>query len=82
LVKQSSDGVYIFDPKTAKILEANEQFKKMLGYSEEEIPALTLYDIVVLDRETLDASIKKALLEGVYIYGLRHYRCKGGSVIV
>jgi len=81
LVKQSSDGVYIFDPKTAKILEANEQFKKMLGYSEEEIPGLTLYDIVVLAKETLDASIKKALLEGVYIYGLRHYRCKGGSVI-
>jgi PAS domain S-box-containing protein len=81
LVKQSSDGVYIFDPKTANILEANDQFKKMLGYSEEEIPGLSLYDIVILDKEVIDASIKKALRDGVYIYGLRHYRCKNGSLI-
>lgn len=81
LVKQSSDGVYIFDPKTAKILEANDQFKKMLGYSEEEIPDLSLYDIVVHRKEVIDSSIKKVLREGVYIYGLRHYRCKNGSII-
>jgi len=81
LVKQSSDGVYIFDPKTAKILEANDQFKKMLGYSEEEIPGLSLYDIVINRKEIIDLSIKKILRDGVYIYGLRHYRCKNGSVI-
>lgn len=81
LVKQSSDGVYIFDPKTAKILEANDQFKKMLGYSEEEIPDLSLYDIVVHRKEIIDSSIKKVLREGVYIYGLRHYRCKNSSII-
>ena len=81
LVKQSSDGVYIFDPKTAKILEANDQFKKMLGYSEEEIAGLSLYDIVILEKEVIDASIKKVLRDGIYIYGLRHYRCKNSSAI-
>lgn len=81
LVKQSSDGVYIFDPKTAKILEANDQFKKMLGYSEEEITGLSLYDIVILEKEVIDASIKKVMRDGIYIYGLRHYRCKNGSAI-
>jgi PAS domain S-box-containing protein len=81
LVKQSSDGVYIFDPKTAKILEANEQFKKMLGYTEEEIAVLSLYDIVILEKKVIEASIKKVLRDGIYIYGLRHYRCKNGSAI-
>lgn len=81
LVKQSSDGVYIFDPKTAKILEANDQFKKMLGYSEEEIPGLSLYDIVINRKSIIDSGIKKILRDGVYIYGLRHYRCKNGSMI-
>jgi PAS domain S-box-containing protein len=81
LVKQSSDGVYIFDPKTAKILEANDQFKKMLGYTEEEIAGLSLYDIVILEKKVIDASIKKVLRDGIYIYGLRHYRCKNGSAI-
>lgn len=81
LVKQSSDGVYIFDPKTAKILEANDQFKKMLGYTDEEIAKLSLYDIVILEKEIIDAGIKKVLRDGIYIYGLRHYRCKNGSTI-
>ncbi len=81
LVKQSSDGVYIFDPKTAKILEANDQFKKMLGYREEEIAGLSLYDIVILEKKVIEASIKKVLRDGIYIYGLRHYRCKNGSAI-
>lgn len=81
LVKQSSDGVYIFDPKTAKILEANDQFKKMLGYTEEEIAGLSLYDIVILEKKVIEASIKKVLRDGIYIYGLRHYRCKNGSAI-
>jgi PAS domain S-box-containing protein len=81
LVKQSSDGVYIFDPKTAKILEANDQFKKMLGYTEEEIAGLSLYDIVILEKKVIEASIKKVLRDGIYIYGLRHYRCKNSSAI-
>jgi len=81
LVKQSSDGVYIFDPKTAKILEANDQFKKMLGYTDEEVAGLTISDIVILEKDVIDASIKKVLRNGIYIYGLRHYRCKNGSII-
>ncbi|HPB37125.1 MAG TPA: PAS domain S-box protein, partial [Syntrophorhabdus sp.] len=80
-VKQSSDGVYIFDPETARILEANDQFTKLLGYSEDEIPGLSLYDIVISRKEMIDASIRKVLRDGTYIYGLRHYRHKNGSVI-
>lgn len=81
LVKQSSDGVYIFDPETARILEANDQFTKLLGYTEDEIPGLSLYDIVISRKEMIDASIRKVLRDGTYIYGLRHYRHKNGSVI-
>ncbi len=81
LVKQSSDGVYIFDPKTAKILEANDKFKKMLGYSEEEIRRLALYAIVKNRTDNKESSIKKLYRDGVYIYGLRQYRRKNGSVI-
>jgi len=81
LVKQSSDGVYIFDPETARILEANDQFTKLLGYTEDEIPGLSLYDIVISRKEMIDASIRKVLRDGTYNYGLRHYRHKNGSVI-
>jgi PAS domain S-box-containing protein len=81
LVKQSSDGVYIFDPHTASILEANDQLLRMLAYTEEEITSLTLYDIVVQDPETVEANIAKALKERQYVLGMRRYRRKDESLI-
>ncbi len=37
LVKHSSDGVFLFNPRTLKILEANASFLKITGFREEEI---------------------------------------------
>jgi PAS domain S-box-containing protein len=81
LVKQSSDGVYIFDPKTAKILEANDQFLRMLGYREEEIASLTHYDVNHMDRNAIRANIQKVLRNGQYIVESRQYRRKDHSLV-
>ena len=81
LVKQSSGGVYIFDPKTAKILEANDQFLKMLGYREEEIASLTHYDVNHMDRNAIRANIQKVLRNGEYIVESRQYRRKDHSLV-
>jgi len=81
LVKQSSDGVYIFDPKTAKILEANDQFLRMLGYREEEIASLTHYDVNYMDRNAIRANIQKVLRNGQYIVESRQYRRKDHSLV-
>jgi diguanylate cyclase (GGDEF)-like protein/PAS domain S-box-containing protein len=43
-VRNSPEGIYIFDPLTMKILESNEQLNIMTGYCKEEIPSLTVYD--------------------------------------
>lgn len=81
LIKQSSDGVYIFDPNSGKILEANNQFLKMLGYSEDEILHHSMYEIVALDRSTLDMNIQKVFQNREYLSGLRQYVSKNGSLI-
>jgi PAS domain S-box-containing protein len=81
LVKQSSDGVYIFDPKTAKILEANDQFLRMLGYREEEIASLTHYDVNHMDRNAIRTNIQKVLRNGQYIVESRQYRRKDHSLV-
>ncbi|OPY79761.1 MAG: Oxygen sensor histidine kinase NreB [Syntrophorhabdus sp. PtaU1.Bin058] len=81
LVKQSSDGIYIFDPFTAQILEANDQFLKMLGYTEDEITKLTLYDIILMDRDAIRLNIDKVLREGQIVLGSRQYRRKDGTRI-
>ncbi|MBA4416528.1 MAG: hypothetical protein C0392_01260 [Syntrophus sp. (in: bacteria)] len=81
LIRQSSDGVYIFHHETGRILEANDQFLRMLGYTEEEITSLRLYDIVTLDKNIVDANIQKVLQDRQYLFGLRQYVCKDGSLI-
>ena len=81
LVKQSSDGVYLVDPKTARIIEANTQFLKMLGYSEKEITELTLYDIVMLSKKNISYNTKRILQDKQFVFGLRKYRKKGGDLI-
>ena len=81
LVMQSSDGIYILDPRSSRILEANDQFLKMLGYTEEEIIRLSLEDIVVFENESVKESIAKILKDRHDVFGLRQYRCKDGSLI-
>ncbi len=81
LIKQSSDGVYIFDPETAKIIEANDQFLKILGYNEEEIKTKKIYEIINLDKKVIDSNIKKVLEHGQHLLELRRYLRKDGSIV-
>ncbi len=81
IVKQSSDGIYILEPKTGVVLEANAQFLKMLGYTEEEVTHLTLRDIVAVHDDEVRTSIRRVLREGEDVIGLRQYRCKDGSLL-
>jgi PAS domain S-box-containing protein len=81
LVKRSSDGIFIFDPKTGKVLEANDQFLKMLGYKEEDVESLMLRDIVVFEDRATRAETKRALESGQDVHGLRRYRSADGSFL-
>jgi PAS domain S-box-containing protein len=81
LVKHSSDAVYLFDPVTTRILEANAQFGRMVGYSNNEVAGLTLFDLVVLGRETIEENIRRVLQDGEFVMGVRQYRRKDGSII-
>jgi len=55
--------------------------KKCSDTQKRRLAGLSLYDIVILEKKVIEASIKKVLRDGIYIYGLRHYRCKNGSAI-
>jgi len=61
VVEQSPDGIFLDDVETRCILEANEAFQKLLGYSAEEIQRLTIYDIIAADREDIDQRFEKIL---------------------
>lgn len=81
LVKQSSEGIFIFNPITHKILDANERFLNFLGYDYQEITQMRLEDIALLDKETIDKNIDRLLKENNVIIGIRQYKRKNNSIV-
>jgi len=80
VVEQTAEGIYLADAKTRRVLESNEAFQRLLGYTSEETLDLTVYDFVAHDRESIDLRIQH-LLMGKLLAGERQYRRKDGSLI-
>lgn len=78
LVKQTSEGIFLVDAETKRILEANQAFANVLGYTCEQLVELTLYDIIALDRLTIDRNLQRVLRKKNFFIGeAPHYRCDG-----
>ncbi len=81
VVKQASDGIFLLDPATRKILEANRSLCRMLGYTPEEFSELQVYDFVHHDRSEIDEIIQRVTRRGEYVVGERKYLRKDGEVV-
>src|SRR5215204_3652399 len=81
VVEQASENIFLMDPYTKHILQANASFHHSLGYEAEELRRLTLYDIVAHDQKSIDRNVQRVLDEGRYFIGERRYRRKDGSLI-
>jgi PAS domain S-box-containing protein len=81
VVEQSAEGIFLVDVDTRRFLEANAAFRNMLGYTPDEILRLTSYDVIALDRETIDRTIGRIVTEGQHYVGERRYRRKDGSLV-
>lgn len=81
LITQSSEGIFIVDPHSKKIQEANLVFLSMLGYTQAEVETLTLYDIVAASRASVDMNVATVLQSGKVFIAPRQYRHKNGSLL-
>lgn len=79
VVEQSMEGIYLFDPENGRVLEANDAFEKLLGYTSDELLAMTIYDFIVHEREDIDWQVERNLKERRRHKGERRYRRKDGS---
>jgi PAS domain S-box-containing protein len=79
VVEQAGEGIFLFDPGTKRILEANPAFRRMFGYDPEEVRGVTLYDLVPQDTEGVDRNVARAMEQGHLLVGERRYRRKDGS---
>ncbi len=81
VIEQATENIFLVDVETRCIVESNPAFLETLGYSEEELGRMTLYDIIAADRGSIDANVLRVLERGDPFVGERKYRRKDGSLV-
>jgi PAS domain S-box-containing protein len=81
VVEQAAENIFVIDPGTKRVLEANAALQRSLGYAPEELKGMTLYDVVAHDRESINNNIRHILAQRRYSIGERKYRRKDGSLV-
>src|SRR5919107_1674172 len=80
VVEQAAENIFLVDARTRRVLEANDALLRSLGYTEDELKEMTVYDIVAHERESVDLNIGRVMEEGRASLGERRYRRKDGTL--
>jgi PAS domain S-box-containing protein len=80
VVEQAEENIFLVDARSRRVLDANEALLRSLGYTDDELKEMTLYDIVAHDQESVDLNIGRIMVEGHRSLGERQYRRKDGSL--
>jgi PAS domain S-box-containing protein len=81
VVEQATEYISLVDVETRRFVGSNPAFREALGYSEEELETLTLYDIVAHDRWSIDENARRVVESGRYSLGERKHRRKDGTLM-
>ncbi|HWQ20515.1 MAG TPA: PAS domain S-box protein [Methanotrichaceae archaeon] len=81
VVEQASEIIFLADAGTYRILDCNLAFKDLMGYANEEISSLILFDVVAHDRESIEQNLLALREQGHCFLTGRKYRKKDGSLI-
>ena len=82
VVNQALEGIMLLEPESKRVLDTNMSFRRMLGYSKEELDRLLVYDFVVHDRSEVDHNLRKAIESEELVIGERSYRHKDGHIVI
>lgn len=81
VIQQMADAIFLLDVETKRVLDSNAAFRKLLGYTPEELKALTIYDYVAHERENINLHIGFVLSQKQHFHGERKYRPKNGPLV-
>ncbi len=81
VITQAAEGIFLLDAQTKVFLEANQALQTLLGYDLRELLKLTLYDVVVGDRNSIDRTLKQLLESQQNQTSEQKYRCSNGNII-
>lgn len=81
LLRQSSDGVFLFNPDSLAILEANTSLCEMLGYRRDEMLALKLTDLAQAPADDVRAKVRAQMEGSRPFIAERNYLRKDGTLV-
>ena len=81
VVEQASDGIVLFDPSTKAVIETNESYRRMTGFSQAELEAKTIYDLVDAPPSDVDRNLELVARRGRLLVGERRHRHRAGGSI-
>ena len=65
--EQSTEGILVINPDTKHIVEANQAYCKLLGYSSAEIIGCNLYQLLEIERESFNQILEQITPDNPYI---------------
>lgn len=81
VVRQISEGIILIDPLTKKIIEANNAYCTLIGYTNQEILSVKLSELVATDPEISDSIMRRVLRDRLNLTQESIHRHKDGSLI-
>jgi len=81
VVEQAAESIILVDPDTMGVLESNAAFRDLLGYSEDELGGMTLYDFVAHERASIEGHAQRLRQQDRHSIGERKYRRKDGTLL-
>lgn len=79
LLEQSTEGIFVLDPRTRRILEANARLLEMVGLPQEELVGRRLESAVGAAPEDVSRLIAAVLEKGRHVVGERHFVTRDGQ---
>ncbi len=80
--ERTTDGIFLADFDTMRVLESNAALQDILGYTPEELRGMSLYDVIAEDQESIDRNARNIRNGKNLLIGERRYRRKDGSLVL
>lgn len=81
IVRQISEGIILVDPVSKKIIEANNAYCSLVGYTSQEITSLQIHDLVATDPEINDSIINQVQTNALNVTQESIHRHRNRSLI-
>lgn len=81
VVTQASEGIVLVDSEVKTFIETNNAFQNLLGYSSRELQKMTLYDVIISDRQSIDEAINNIASTSAPLTGEWQFRRKDSRKI-